>query len=140
MSNKGWAIAFILSFIPLGLWISFLLFKVGMNFSAFPWVTFAIPAVPYMGLQVCLAIPAFGERIRGGAERLRLAIPAFAERVRGEAERLRLAILAFGTAMARKPIMKKCANSMILGVKSFTGYLSIRPYLAMFARSRRRQA
>ena len=122
MSNKGWAIAFILSFIPLGLWLSFLLFKVGMNFSAFPWVTFAIPAVPYMGLQVCLAIPAFGERTRE------------------EAERLRLAIIAFGTAMTREPIMKKYANSMILGVKSFTGYLAIRPYLAMFAWARRRQA
>ena len=74
MNNSGWAIAFMLSFIPLGLWILFLCFKFGMNLSTFPWVLFAIPAVPYIGFQVCLAMLAFGERIRGEAEKLRLAI------------------------------------------------------------------
>ena len=71
MNNNGWAIAFMLSFIPLGLWISFLLFKFGMNLSTFPWVLFAIPVVPYIGFQVRLAVLAFGERIKGEAERLR---------------------------------------------------------------------
>lgn len=62
-SNERWTIAFILSFIPLGLWLSFLIFKFGMNLSTFPWVLFAIPAVPYIGFQVCLAMLAFGTAI-----------------------------------------------------------------------------
>ena len=45
MNNKGWAIAFMLSFIPLGLWILFLFFKFGMNLSTFPWVLFPSCAV-----------------------------------------------------------------------------------------------
>ena len=122
MNNQGWVIAFSLSFIPLGLWISFLLFKFSMNLSMFPWVLFAIPAVPYIGFQICLATLAFDERIKG------------------EAEKLRLAMLAFGTTITRKPTMKKYVNSMILGAKTFGSYLSTRPYLAMLARWRRRDS
>ena len=79
MNNKGWAIAFMLSFIPLGLWILFLFFKFGMNLSTFPWVLFAIPAVPYTGFQVCLTI------------------------------------LTFGTAITRKPTMKKYGQRFYAG-------------------------
>ena len=121
MSNRGWEIVFALSFIPLGLWISFLLFKFGMNLSTFPWILFAIPAMPYIGFQVCLAILAFGERTRE------------------ETERSRFSILEFVTVIIRKPTVKKYVNSTISGIKMFRSYLSTRPHLAMLAWHRRRQ-
>jgi len=62
MTQKRWTTAFILSFVPLGIWLLVWFFRIirtGGLEQGWPALAFIIPTVLYVCLQIWLAIRAF---------------------------------------------------------------------------------
>jgi uncharacterized RDD family membrane protein YckC len=82
MNNREWTTAFGLSFIPLVLWIFFIVYNFDVGSPAFPWPVFLPPTLLYIGFQFCLALLAFGEQIGKMTRKLYLAAGVLGEKIR----------------------------------------------------------
>lgn len=82
MDKREWTTVFGLSFIPLVLWILFIVYNFDLSSSAFTWPVFPLPTLLYIGFQSCLALLAFGEQIGKISGKLYLAVSLLGEQIR----------------------------------------------------------
>jgi hypothetical protein len=82
MDKREWTIVFRLSFIPLVLWILFIVYNFDLSSPAFPWPVFLMSTLLYISFQSCLALLAFGEQIGKISGKLYLAVSLLGEQIR----------------------------------------------------------
>ncbi len=82
MDKREWITVFGLSFIPLVLWILFIVYNFDLSSPAFLWLVFLLPTLLYIGFQSYLALLAFGEQIGKISGKLYPAVSLLGQQIR----------------------------------------------------------